>query len=92
MKKKVKLNNDVKIPRIGLGVYKIDEKHMESAVKAAEDSGYRAFDTAYFYFNEKELGEAIKKVKSPVKISLLRLSYGMIIKVMTAQKLTLKNH
>ncbi|UXR35017.1 aldo/keto reductase [Staphylococcus simulans] len=65
LKKKVKLNNDVKIPRIGLGVYKIDEKHMESAVKAAEDSGYRAFDTAYFYFNEKELGEAIKKSKVP---------------------------
>lgn len=65
MKKKVKLNNDVKIPRIGLGVYKIDDKHMEHAVKAAEDSGYRAFDTAYFYDNEKALGQAIKKSKVP---------------------------
>ncbi|WP_425385731.1 aldo/keto reductase [Staphylococcus simulans] len=65
LKKNVKLNNDVKIPRIGLGVYKIDETHMESAVKAAEDAGYRAFDTAYFYFNEKELGEAIKNSKVP---------------------------
>ncbi|WP_412521682.1 aldo/keto reductase [Staphylococcus simulans] len=65
LKKKVKLNNDVKIPRIGLGVYKIDDKHMEHAVKAAEDSGYRAFDTAYFYDNEKALGQAIKKSKVP---------------------------
>lgn len=63
LKKNKKLNNGVKIPRIGLGVYKIDADHMKTAVKAAEKVGYRAFDTAYFYKNEKELGEALKKGK-----------------------------
>ncbi|WP_105993518.1 aldo/keto reductase [Staphylococcus simulans] len=65
MKKNTKLNNKIKIPRLGLGVYKIDEEHMKPAVKAAEKAGYRAFDTAYFYHNEKELGAALKSGKVP---------------------------
>lgn len=57
----VKLNNGVEMPILGLGIYKItDKKELENAVKWAVESGYRKFDTAQFYDNEKELGEAIK--------------------------------
>ncbi|RZI00375.1 aldo/keto reductase [Staphylococcus condimenti] len=65
MKKTMKLNNDLKIPRLGFGVYKIDEDHMDPAVKAAEKAGYRSFDTAYIYKNETELGKALKKGDIP---------------------------
>ena len=57
----VKLNNGVEMPILGLGIYKITDKNeLYNAVKWAVESGYRKFDTAQFYDNEKELGEAIK--------------------------------
>ena len=62
----VKLNNGVEMPILGLGIYKITDKNeLYNAVKWAVESGYRKFDTAQFYDNEKELGEAIKN--SPLK-------------------------
>src|SRR5699024_1408173 len=54
------LNNGYPMPKIGLGVYKISDEEMESAVTAAIEAGYRAFDTAYFYKNEKALGISLK--------------------------------
>jgi len=58
----VKLNNGIEMPILGLGIYKItDKKELYNAVKWAIDSGYRKFDTAQFYDNERELGEAIRK-------------------------------
>ena len=59
----VKLNNGIEMPILGLGIYKItDKKELYNAVKWAIDSGYRKFDTAQFYDNERELGEAIRKM------------------------------
>lgn len=58
----VKLNNDVEIPELGLGVYKIEDADVERVVHTAIDAGYRAIDTAWFYKNEKALGEALKTV------------------------------
>ena len=58
----VKFNNGIEMPILGLGLYKItDKKEVENAVKWAIEAGYRKFDTAQFYDNEKELGEAIRK-------------------------------
>ena len=58
----VKFNNGIEMPILGLGVYKMTNKEeLENAVKWAIDAGYRKFDTAQFYNNEKELGEAIRK-------------------------------
>lgn len=65
MERNIKLNNDVLMPRLGFGVYKIDSDQMLSVFNTAIASGYRAFDTAYFYFNEKALGEAIKASSVP---------------------------
>jgi diketogulonate reductase-like aldo/keto reductase len=58
----VTLNNGVKMPGIGLGVFKIgDGSPVKNAVKAALSVGYRAIDTATMYANEKGVGEAIKE-------------------------------
>ncbi|ASE34896.1 aldo/keto reductase [Mammaliicoccus sciuri] len=56
----VKLNNNVVIPELGLGVYKIEDADVERVVHTAIDAGYRAIDTAWFYKNEKALGAALK--------------------------------
>lgn len=56
----VKLNNNVEIPELGLGVYKIENADVERVVHTAIDAGYRAIDTAWFYKNEKALGTALK--------------------------------
>lgn len=58
----VKLNNNVEIPELGLGVYKIEDADVERVVHTAIDARYRAIDTAWFYKNEKALGEALKTV------------------------------
>lgn len=58
--KDVRLNNGVMMPAIGFGVYQIPENETEHAVSNAIEVGYRMFDTAASYFNEKQLGNAIR--------------------------------
>lgn len=58
------LNDGNKIPILGLGVYKSAESTKE-AVLAALEAGYRHIDTAAYYFNEKEVGEAIRESGIP---------------------------
>lgn len=57
------LNDNVQIPRFGLGVYDIDPKETKQAVLWALESGYRQIDTAARYNNEKCVGQAIKESK-----------------------------
>lgn len=59
------LNNNVEMPELGLGVYKMTDEQMEDAIAAALEVGYRAFDTAHFYFNEEALGHTLKKSGVP---------------------------
>lgn len=61
----VKLNNNVEIPELGLGIYKIEDQDVERVVQTAVDTGYRAIDTAWFYKNEKALGKALKNLNVP---------------------------
>ncbi|MCD7839096.1 MAG: aldo/keto reductase [Erysipelotrichaceae bacterium] len=58
----VTLNNGLKIPQFGLGVYMIrgDEATKEACLKALE-LGYRHIDTAHAYQNERGVGAAIKE-------------------------------
>lgn len=58
--KTLKLANDLQIPVLGLGVWKIADEDVEAAVLAAIDAGYRHIDTAQAYRNEKGVGRAIK--------------------------------
>lgn len=55
------LTNGVEMPYLGLGVYKMtDSDETLNAIDTALQLGYRAIDTASFYDNEKEVGEAIR--------------------------------
>jgi len=63
---KVELNNGIKIPQLGLGVYKSPPgKETEQAVLEALEAGYRHIDTAAYYRNEKDVGNAVKKSGVP---------------------------
>lgn len=54
------LNNNIKIPQLGLGTWFIDDANVAEAVKAAATLGYRHFDTAQAYGNERGVGEGIQ--------------------------------
>lgn len=58
--KEVRLNNGVRMPAIGFGVYQIPKKDTEKAVSEALETGYRLIDTAASYFNEAEVGAAVR--------------------------------
>jgi methylglyoxal/glyoxal reductase len=55
------LNNGVKMPWLGFGVFQIPEgEETYQAVRAALESGYRSIDTAAIYGNEASVGRAVK--------------------------------
>ena len=58
--KEVRLNNGVMMPAIGFGVFQIPENETERAVSDALETGYRLIDTAAAYFNEEQVGNAIR--------------------------------
>lgn len=59
------LNNGVKIPKIGLGTWLINNNKVTSVVKQAIELGYRHIDTAQAYENEQGIGLAIKESNIP---------------------------
>jgi methylglyoxal/glyoxal reductase len=60
------LHNGVKMPWLGLGVYKVKNgDEVINAVKTALAAGYRHVDTAAFYENEEGVGQAIKESGVP---------------------------
>ncbi|HEY1486121.1 MAG TPA: aldo/keto reductase [Micromonosporaceae bacterium] len=56
----IELNNGVKIPQLGFGVYQIPPAETTAATLAALEVGYRHIDTAEMYGNEKEVGAAVR--------------------------------
>lgn len=61
----VTLSNDVKMPILGYGVYQVTKEECTRCVLDALETGYRHIDTAQSYFNEEEVGIAIKKSGVP---------------------------
>lgn len=58
----ITLNNGVKMPLLGFGVFQVPEPaECEKAVSAALKAGYRLIDTAAAYFNEEAVGRAVSK-------------------------------
>ena len=55
------LNNGVKMPVLGYGVYQVDAAECERCVSDAISVGYRSIDTAQAYANESGVGNAVKK-------------------------------
>lgn len=53
------LNNGVKIPQIQLGTWLINNDDVKKVIRQAINVGYRAFDTAKDYGNERGVGKGI---------------------------------
>lgn len=61
----ITLNNGIKMPILGYGVYQISKENCKECVLNALKIGYRLIDTAQSYFNEEEVGEAIQESGIP---------------------------
>lgn len=57
----VKLNSGYEMPALGLGTWTLTGATAENAVYAALKSGYRLIDTAKYYGNEAEVGDALRR-------------------------------
>src|SRR4051794_31388226 len=57
----ITLNNGVKMPALGLGVYQSPPEQTAGAVEVAIARGYRLIDTAAAYFNERQVGEGVRR-------------------------------
>lgn len=58
--KEVRLNNGITMPAVGFGVFQIPADETERVVSDAIETGYRLIDTASAYFNEEQVGSAIR--------------------------------
>ena len=58
---KIKLNNGVEIPTVGIGTFMLTPAEAEFSVENALKNGYRLIDTANAYVNERAVGRGIKK-------------------------------
>ena len=56
------LNNGLQMPAIGFGTAALPVVSISEIIQSAYSNGYRMFDTAWHYYNEKELGVAIKRL------------------------------
>jgi hypothetical protein len=57
----VTLNNGVKMPQLGYGLYLIDNSEAARCTRQALETGYRLIDTAQMYGNESGVGEGIRE-------------------------------
>lgn len=55
------MNDGREIPVIGFGVWQVPDDVVVNAALAALESGYRHIDTAYLYYNERGVGEALRR-------------------------------
>ena len=55
------LNNGAQMPLLGLGTSKCDPEKLVAAVRCAIDCGYRLFDCAFRYGNQRAVGRAIRE-------------------------------
>jgi 2,5-diketo-D-gluconate reductase A len=58
---RIELDNGVEMPALGLGVFLSPRDRTAEAVETAIESGYRLFDTAAAYNNERQVGEGIRR-------------------------------
>lgn len=85
------LHNGVKMPWLGLGVFKVqDGEEVVQSVKSALKAGYKSIDTAAVYQNEEGVGQAIKEAGIPRKELLLPQKFGILTRAMFLQSMHLK--
>ncbi|WP_169946204.1 aldo/keto reductase [Microbispora sp. H11081] len=56
----ITLNNGVRMPQLGFGVWRVADDEAEKAVATALECGYRSIDTAKLYRNEEGVGRALR--------------------------------
>lgn len=61
----LKLNNGELMPQQGLGTFLIPKDNLGDTIAKAYDLGYRKLDTAWRYYNEKEIAKALKEYNIP---------------------------
>ncbi|MDR4946975.1 aldo/keto reductase [Neobacillus cucumis] len=61
----VTLNNGLKMPQLGFGVWQVKDDQATAAVATALEVGYRSIDTAMIYKNEVGVGKALKESSIP---------------------------
>ncbi|MFJ5038746.1 MULTISPECIES: aldo/keto reductase [Streptomyces] len=78
----ITLNNGITLPALGLGVYQSSPEETADAVATALGLGYRHVDTAAAYFNEKEVGDGLRRAGLPrdsvfVETKVFPSDYGL---------------
>lgn len=63
--KTITLSNGIEIPQLALGTWLIDDDEVADVIKNAVDVGYRHFDTAQAYANERGVGEGVRNASVP---------------------------
>ena len=61
----ITLNNGIKMPLLGFGVWQVEDDQATAAVAKALETGYTSIDTAMIYQNEKGVGKALKETTVP---------------------------
>lgn len=61
----IKLSSGYDMPIVGLGTYSLHSDVCVNSILSAIQCGFRKFDTASFYGNEEEVGEAVRKSGVP---------------------------
>ena len=61
----VTLNNSIKMPKLGYGVYQTPPEDTKRCVLDAIDVSYRSIDTAQAYYHEEGVGAALKESSLP---------------------------
>ncbi|WP_020667059.1 aldo/keto reductase [Amycolatopsis nigrescens] len=61
----VTLNNGVRMPQLGFGVFQVPNEETTAAVTSALEAGYRSIDTAAVYGNEAGVGKALAQSGIP---------------------------
>lgn len=82
---KIKLNNDIEIPVLGLGVWKASNAKAATAVSMAISHGYVLIDTAKQYGNELGVGNGIQ---DGLKVAgkKIAMTYSLLQKYIVATK------
>lgn len=87
----VTLNNGIKMPKLGYGVYQVSNEECERCVLDAISVGYRSIDTAQSYGNEEAVGNLLTNAAFPVRSFLLQQRCGLQTAVMRKQRNHLRN-
>ena len=87
----VTVNNGIKMPKLGYGVYQVSNEECERCVLDAISVGYRLIDTAQAYGNEEAVGNAINKCGIPREEFLLQQRCGLQTVVMRKRRNHLRN-